>query len=97
MFLVALLPKTLQYYNSGPYGPWDYYHGYYYPWPPPYMYVPSYPVPTMRTREGVRAALEKEKCQDDCGCLPAYDGCFVGCGGKRIPETICIKNCPKQK
>ncbi len=47
----------------------------------------------MPTREGVKAALEKTKCQADCGCLSAYDTCYVSCGGKRIPETVCIKNC----
>jgi len=63
------------------------------PWPGMY-YPPPYPVPTMPTRAEVRALLEKENCQADCGCQPAYDACFVGCGGQRITETVCIKNCP---
>lgn len=80
------------------YWPYDYWHwphhrGYYvYPWPGPY-FPPPYPGPNMPTREAVRAALEKEKCQSDCGCLPAYDTCYVNCGGKRIAETVCIRNC----
>ncbi len=65
------------------------------PWPGPY-YAPPYPVPTMPTRDGVRAQLEKAQCKDDCGCLPAYDACFVGCGGQRVTETVCVKNCPKE-
>jgi hypothetical protein len=79
--------------NSYPYG-WGMWAG---PWmgPWPGMYFPPpYPAPTMPTREGVRAQLENSSCQSDCGCLPAYDGCFVGCGGQRLVETVCIKNCP---
>lgn len=62
-------------------------------WPGMY-YPPPYPVPTMPTRAEVRAQLEKESCQEDCGCQPAFDGCFVGCGGQRLTETVCIRNCP---
>ncbi len=65
------------------------------PWPGPY-YPPPYPAPTMPTRESVRAQLEKTQCKDDCGCLPAYDTCFVGCGGQRVTETLCVTNCPKE-
>jgi hypothetical protein len=93
-YATVLRHYEIQLYNSWPYDPWPYYPGYYYPYPRPYI-SPPYPVPTMPTRDGVTAALEKEKCQADCGCLPAYDSCFVGCGGKRIPETVCIKNCPR--
>jgi len=64
------------------------------PWP---YFPPPYPPPPMPTREGVRAQLVKANCQDDCGCLPAYDTCFVGCGGQRVSETVCIKNCPPAK
>ncbi len=79
--------------NSYPYGwgmwgrPWM---G---PWPGMY-YPPPYPVPRMPTRTEVRAQLEKEICQADCGCVPAFDACFVGCGGQRLTETVCIRNCP---
>ena len=66
------------------------------PWPGPY-YPPPSPEPDMPTREGVRAQLEKSECKADCGCLPAYDTCFVGCGGQRITETVCIRNCPPAK
>jgi hypothetical protein len=71
-----------------PYG-WD-------PWPRTY-FPPPYREPVMPTRAGVRAQLEKSNCQADCGCLPAYDTCFVGCGGQRLSETVCIKNCPPEK
>ncbi len=30
-------------------------------------------------------------------CLPAYDACFLGCGGQRVSETVCIRNCPPEK
>ena len=56
-----------------------------------------YREPVMPTREGVRAQLAKSNCQEDCGCLPAYDSCFVGCGGQRLSETVCIRNCPPAK
>ncbi|MGE5320616.1 MAG: hypothetical protein ACM3KD_10575 [Hyphomicrobiaceae bacterium] len=77
--------------NRYPFQPywWD-------PWRGPY-YPPPYPEPEMPTREGVRAQLEKSECKADCGCLPAYDTCFVGCGGQRVTETVCVKNCPPAK
>lgn len=65
------------------------------PWPGPY-YPPPLSAPTMPTRETVRAELEKAHCQDDCGCLPAYDACFIACGGQRITETICVQDCRKK-
>jgi hypothetical protein len=65
------------------------------PWPGPH-YPPPEPSPIMPTRESVRAQLEKTHCQDDCGCLPAYDACFIACGGQRVTETVCVKNCPRQ-
>ncbi|HEX7971688.1 MAG TPA: hypothetical protein VF501_05660 [Thiobacillus sp.] len=66
------------------------------PWPRPY-FPPPYREPVMPTRESVRAQLEKSNCRADCGCLPAYDSCFVGCGGQRLSETVCVKNCPPAK
>lgn len=77
--------------HSYPFHPywWD-------PWPGP-AFPPPYREPAMPTRDGVRAQLVKSNCQDDCGCLPAYDACFVGCGGQRVSETLCIKNCPPAK
>jgi hypothetical protein len=63
------------------------------PWPRPY-FPPPYPKLEMPTRESVRAQLETSNCQADCGCLPAYDACYVGCGGQIVSETVCIKNCP---
>jgi hypothetical protein len=76
---------------------YPYHHPYgWYPWPVPYL-PPPYPEPVMPTREGVRAQLEKSNCQSDCNCLPAYDTCFIGCGGQRLTETVCIRNCPAEK
>lgn len=76
-------------------------HGYPYYWPSGWGMWPAFPPPYREpkqpTREGVRAQLIKESCRDDCGCLPAFDGCFVGCGGQHITETVCIANCPPAK
>lgn len=83
---------------------WPGYHwypryGYWYPWyawnpwPAPAVWLP--PVPSQPTRDSVRAWLARQNCQDDCGCLPAYDACFTACGGKVIEETRCVKNCPQ--
>lgn len=76
------------------YGP-PFHHPY---WMQPFpVFPPPYREPVMPTREGVRAHLVKSNCQEDCGCLPAYDSCFVGCGGQRVSETVCTKNCPPAK
>ena len=78
--------------NSYPFG-----HPYWWdPWPGPY-FPPPYRESVVPTRESVRAKLVKSSCLDDCGCLPAYDACFVGCGGQRVSETVCVKNCPPEK
>lgn len=66
------------------------------PWPRSY-FPPSYREPVMPTRDRVRAQLEAAQCQADCGCLSSYDGCFVSCGGQRVTETVCIKNCPPDR
>lgn len=65
------------------------------PWWRGWGFPPPYREPDMPTRERVRAHLEKTQCQDDCGCLSAHDTCFVGCGGQRVSETVCVRNCPK--
>jgi hypothetical protein len=78
--------------NSYPFG-YPYGWG---PWPGPF-FSPPYREPVMPTRESVRAQLEKSNCKEDCGCLPAFDTCFVGCGGQRVSETVCIRNCPPAK
>lgn len=81
---------------SYPYG-YPYHYPYWWdPWPGPY-FPPPYREPVMPTRDGVYAQLVKANCQDDCGCLPAHDECFVGCGGQIVRETVCIKNCPPAK
>jgi hypothetical protein len=79
--------------NSYPY-PYPYWWD---PWPRTYFPPPYYREPVMPTRASVRTQLEKSTCQADCGCLPAYDTCFVDCGGQRLTETVCIKNCPPEK
>lgn len=71
-----------------PYG-WD-------PFPGPYFPPPA-PAPVMPTRESVREALVAKACTADCGCLPAYDACFVACGGQRIVDRVCTENCPQAK
>lgn len=87
------LDLRLDWYRAWPYRhPYWPYYGWGAWWPGP-AYPP--PVqPAMPTREGVRAGLEKTRCRADCGCLPAYDACYVGCGGQRITETRCVKDCP---
>jgi len=76
---------------------YPFHHPYWWdPWPGLY-FPPPYREPVMPTRDGVRARLAAENCQADCGCLPAYDTCFVGCGGQRVSETVCIRNCPPEK
>ena len=76
---------------------YPYYHPYgWYAWPGPY-FPPPYREPVMPTRDRVRAQLEKANCQADCGCLPSYDSCFVGCGGQKLSETVCVQNCPPAK
>ncbi|MHB1084647.1 MAG: hypothetical protein ACYCZA_07390 [Thiobacillus sp.] len=77
---------------------YPYYHPHYPPywwdpWPRPYFSFP-YREPVMPTKESVREKLEKTNCQSDCGCLPPYETCFVSCGGQRLTETVCTKNCP---
>ena len=92
-YAFALQHYEMQRWMHWPHDYWPPHRGaYHYPWPAPY-YPPPYLAPIMPTREGVRAALEKERCQADCGCQPAFDACYVGCGGRRIPETLCIRNC----
>lgn len=66
------------------------------PWPGLYFPPPSRQ-PQMPTRAAVRIKLEETNCQADCGCLPAYDTCFISCGGQRVSETMCIKNCPPNR
>lgn len=82
-------------FHAWPYA-YPYRHPYWFgPWPRP-SYPPP-PEPVMPTREGVRAQLEKTRCQADCGCLPTYDACYTGCGGQRLSETVCVKDCPPGK
>ncbi|MCU0842776.1 MAG: hypothetical protein MUC79_13815 [Thiobacillaceae bacterium] len=82
-------------YQPGPYHGWPYYGWPYYGWPGPYAYSSPSPPPPRPTRESVQAQLRKEKCVDDCGCQPNYDACFLACGGRRIPETRCVADCPR--
>lgn len=66
------------------------------PFPGP-RFPPPYAEPVMPTREAVRDNLIASSCQADCGCLPTYDTCFVGCGGQRLVDQVCVKNCPPAK
>jgi hypothetical protein len=83
----------------------DWFNRYPYPYYAPHGWFPRmaptiqppYPAPDMPTREGVRERLQASSCVADCGCLPTYDGCFVGCGGERRVETICVANCPPER
>lgn len=56
-------------------------------------YVPPFP-PAQPGRSAVFERLRQERCDVDCGCQSIYDACFLACGGKKIPETRCIGNCP---
>jgi hypothetical protein len=90
------LDLRLDWFHAWPYRYHPYWPYYGYGWGPGWS-TSAYPPPDqpdMPTREGVRAELEETHCQADCGCLPAYDTCYVGCGGQRITETVCVKNCP---
>ncbi|MDO9188476.1 MAG: hypothetical protein Q7U24_01285, partial [Sulfurimicrobium sp.] len=64
----------------------------YSPFGMPY-YSPPFP-PIKPSRNAVFERLRQERCDVDCGCQPVYDACFLSCGGKKIPETRCISNCP---
>ena len=77
---------------------WGYYppgYGAYYPWPAPFYYQPI--PPHKPSREQIQTRVHREKCPSDCGCQQIYDACFLSCGGKMIPETKCIANCPQDK
>ncbi len=79
---------------------WGYWQGSVWdaPWPYRSWYAMTYPLyrmPEQPSRDSVRADLRKAKCKDDCGCLAGYDACFVGCGGRKVPERECVMNCPQ--
>ena len=75
-------------YGAGWYDPWWPYGAY-----GPYYYPPQPPQPPSRAAE--LAEVRAEKCDQDCGCQPAYEACFLGCGGSKVPEQRCIANCPR--
>ena len=33
-------------------------------------------------------------CNQSCGCRQTYNACYEDCGGKVIPESVCVFNCP---
>lgn len=74
-------------YGDGWYDPWSPYGGY-----RPYYFPPQPPQPPSYADELAR--LSAEKCARECGCQPAYDACFLGCGGRKVQERRCIVNCP---
>lgn len=61
------------------------------PWP---TYPMPFGVPRPPSREAISARVAKERCDVDCGCGSAYEGCVIGCGGHKVLETRCIANCP---
>lgn len=75
-------------YGAGWYDPWWPYGGGY----RPYYYPPQPPQAPGYADE--LSKLSAEKCDRDCGCQPSYDACFLGCGGRKLPEQRCIANCP---
>ena len=94
--------RELERYDWGLRPGWD--QGFGGPWYSPWPYHPWYgygplPLPPAEqpTRESVRAGLLKEQCHDDCGCAPKYDACYLGCGGRMIPETRCVADCPAEQ
>ena len=36
-------------------------------------------------------------CAQACGCRRAFNYCYTDCGGKVIPESVCVFNCPSQQ
>lgn len=76
-------------YGGGWYDPW-WPHGY-----RPHAYPPTSPQPPRY--EDTLERLRKARCNDDCRCQPAYDACFLDCGGRRVPERRCIANCPSDR
>ena len=77
------------YYPPG-YAPWLYT-----PWHDSFYFPPTPPRKPMR--DELFKQVRQEKCENDCGCQPVYDACFLTCGGKKIPEVQCIAHCPKEK
>jgi hypothetical protein len=74
-------------YGAGWHDYWWPYDGY-----QPYYYPPQPPRPPSYAEE--LGKLSAQKCDRDCGCQPDYDACFLGCGGRKVPEQRCIANCP---
>ena len=64
-----------------------------------YGYEPSFPpIPPFKpSREQIAAQLVQQQCDRDCGCQTIYDACFLGCGGKKIPEVKCVAHCAPEK
>ena len=82
---------------------WGHYDGWYGQswydpaWPGGYRpnyYRPQPPRPPRYQDE--LGKLSAQNCDRDCGCQPVYDRCFLGCGGKKIPEQRCMVNCPPE-
>lgn len=78
--------------NHGPGGFWASSWPYHAPWPRARFWIEPPGEPP--TRESVRAGLLKESCQDDCGCQPRHEACFLACGGRVLRETRCVADCP---
>jgi hypothetical protein len=83
--LISLMNWNYPFWGPGRYSAW-----------PGYYDFPPIP-PTKPDHKYYFEQVQGEKCARDCGCQPLYDACFLGCGGKKIPEVRCIANCPKEK
>ena len=71
---------------------------FYYGYPAPFWYTDRYfddpPVPPEApSRAAIREQVIDEQCNIDCGCQPAFDQCYVGCGGQVERRVVCIENC----
>ena len=64
-----------------------------------YGYGPYFPPtpPFKPDRAQIFQRVAQEQCDQNCGCQPIYDSCFLACSGKKIPEVKCIAHCPEEK
>ncbi|HER35694.1 MAG: hypothetical protein JXJ30_08995 [Halothiobacillaceae bacterium] len=75
-----------------------FYYGYGYGYRDPFWYTDRYfddpPVPPEApSRTAIRERLVDQECNIDCGCQPAFDQCYIGCGGQVERRVVCVANC----
>ncbi|MCS6786916.1 MAG: hypothetical protein NZ524_07805 [Thiobacillaceae bacterium] len=70
-------------------------------WYDPWWHAPWYdpwwlpgPPPRRPTRQEIEAELRQRSCVEDCGCLLQNEACILACGGRRVSEQRCVRNCP---